>query len=213
MEPNQPFYQPQPPQQQPPQYSIDYLNQIAPQRQKNAPNKLLVIIGILAILLIVAVAAIGLSGLGGASSSTKLQTLAARLATLQDVSEKAQPNLKSNQLRATNSSLTLYLAGTNRDIAEPLAHNGIDVKKLDKSIVTKEKNPALTESLEDARLNAIYDRTYAREMSYQLSTTLLLMDDIDGSTKSKSLHAFIETTRGNLEPIEKQMSDFIDSTN
>lgn len=213
MDPNQPLYQP-PAQPQPqPQYSIDYLNNIAPKQQKNTPNKLLVIIGILVILLIVAVAAIGLSGLGGASSGTKLQTLAARLDNLQDVSEKAQPHVKNNQLRGTNSSLTLYLANANRDIAEPLKNNGIDVKKLDKSIVAKEKNAALTTTLEDARLNAIYDRTYAREMNYQLSTTLLLMDDINASTKSKSLQTFIATTKSNLEPIEEQMSDFVDSTN
>lgn len=213
MDPNQPFYQP-PAQPQPqPQYSIDYLNQIAPQQQKNTPNKLLVIIGILVILLIVAVAAIGLSSLGGASTGTKLQTLAARLDNLQDVSEKAQPHVKNNQLRASNSSLTLYLANANRDIAEPLSNNGVDATKLDKAIVAKEKNTALTEALEDARLNAVYDRTYAREMGYQLRTTLLLMEDIDKSTSSKSLEEFIAATKSNLDPIEKQMNDFVDSTN
>jgi hypothetical protein len=213
MDPNQPFYQP-PAQPQPqPQYSIDYLNQIAPQQQKNTPNKLLVIIGILVILLIVTVAVVGLSSLGGASTGTKLQTLAARLDNLQDVSEKAQPHVKNNQLRASNSSLTLYLANANRDIATPLSSGGVNIKKLDKTIVAKEKNAALTEALEDARLNAIYDRTYAREMNYQLSTTRLLMDDINESTKSQSLREFIATTKSNLEPIEKQMSDFVDSTN
>lgn len=213
MDPNQPFNQPPTPQQSPPQYSIDYLNQIAPQQQKTAPNKLLVIVGILVILLIVTFAVTGLSRMGGASSGTKLQTLAARLATLQDIAEDARPNIKNNQLRATNSSLNLHLANANRDIAEPLSTNGINIKKLDKSIVAREDGSKLAGTLEDARLNAIYDRTYAREMGYQLNTTLLLMDDIAQSTNSKSLDAFISTTKANLEPIEQQLDGFIDSTN
>lgn len=213
MDPNQPFNQPPGPQQSPPQYSIDYLNQIAPQQQKTAPNKLLVIVGILVILLIVTFAVTGLSRMGGASSGTKLQTLAARLATLQDIAEDARPHIKNNQLRATNSSLNLHLANANRDIAEPLSTNGINIKKLDKSIVAREDGSKLAGTLEDARLNAIYDRTYAREMGYQLNTTLLLMDDIAQSTNSKSLDTFIGTTKANLEPIEQQLDGFVDSTN
>lgn len=213
MDPNQPFNQPSAPQQSPPQYSIDYLNQIAPQQSKSAPNKLLVIIGILVVLLLVVVAVSGLAQLGGASASTKLQTLAARLETLQSISDKAQVNIKSNQLRGSNSSLSLYLANANRDIAEPLKSNGVDIKKLDKAIVAKENGAALTDALEDARLNALYDRTYAREMNYQLSTVILLMDDIGESTNSKSLDSFIGTTKRNLTPIEKQMGEFVDSAN
>ncbi len=212
MDPNQPFSQPPTQPSQPPQYSIDYLNQIAPQQKQSAPNKLLVIVGILVVLLLVTFAIIGLSRLGGASSATKLQTLAARLTTLQTVADKAQPNIKSNQLRSSNSSLGLFLTSANRDIAAPLTNNGINPKKLDSAIVTKENGKQLTETLENARLNAIYDRTYAREMSYQLSTTLLLMDDIADSTNSKSLDEFIETTKANLEPVKKQMSDFVGST-
>ena len=171
------------------------------------------IVGILVILLIVTFAVTGLSRMGGASSGTKLQSLAARLTTLQDIAEDARPHIKNNQLRATNSSLNLHLANANRDIAEPLSANGINIKKLDKSIVAREDGTKLASTLEDARLNAIYDRTYAREMGYQLNTTLLLMDDIAESTKSKSLDAFISTTKANLEPIEQQLDDFVDSTN
>lgn len=212
MDPNQPFFQPQPAPQQPPQYSIDYLNQIAPQQKKSTPNKLVVIIGILVILLFVVLAIAGLSHLGGPHLSTRLQTLDARLATLQKVADSAQPTIKSNQLRATNSNLSLYLAGANRDITTPLQNNGVDPKKLDKAILAQESGGKLTATLEDARLNAVYDRTYAREMSYQLTTTLLLMDDIDRSTKSKSLKDFIATTKANLTPIKEQLANFIGST-
>ena len=158
----QPPYQPQTPPPaptpQPPQYSIDYLNQISPQAPRKQPNKLFAIIGIGVILLILVFVIIGFAQLSSAPSN-KLQTLAARLTTLQSVAEKSQANIKSNQLRGTNSSLTLYLTNANRDIVAPLASNNVDIKKLDKEIVAKEKGTKLSSTLEDARLNALFDRT------------------------------------------------------
>lgn len=218
MYPQQPPYQPQTPppapSPQPPQYSIDYLNQIAPQTPRKQPNKLFAIIGIGAILLVLVIVMIGFAQLGSAPSKN-LQTLATRLTSIQDIAEKSRTNIKSNQLRGTNSSLVLFLTNANRDIAAPLAKNGVDVKKLDKSIVAKDKasSDKVRARLEDARLNALFDRTYAREMSYQLNTTLLLMDEIEKSTNSKSLDAFLTTTKGNLEPIKTQLSEFKDTAN
>lgn len=212
----QPPYQPQTPPPaptpQPPQYSIDYLNQISPQAPRKQPNKLFAIIGIGVILLILVFVIIGFAQLSSAPSN-KLQTLAARLTTLQSVAEKSQANIKSNQLRGTNSSLTLYLTNANRDIVAPLASNNVDIKKLDKEIVAKEKGTKLSSTLEDARLNALFDRTYAREMSYQLNTVILLMDDVSKSTSSKSLDDFIATTKANLEPVKTQFSEFQDTAN
>lgn len=212
----QPPYQPQTPPPaptpQPPQYSIDYLNQISPQTPRKQPNKLFAIIGIGVILLILVFVIIGFAQLSSAPSN-KLQTLAARLTTLQSVAEKSQANIKSNQLRGTNSSLTLYLTNANRDIVTPLASNNVDIKKLDKEIVAKEKGTKLSSTLEDARLNALFDRTYAREMSYQLNTVILLMDDVSKSTSSKSLDDFIATTKANLEPVKTQFSEFQDTAN
>ena len=201
-----------PPAPQPPQYSIDYLNQIAPQAPRKQPNKLFAIIGIGAFLLVIVMVVIGFSQLGSAPNN-KLVTLAARLKTLQSISESSQPTIKNNQLRGTNSSLTLHLTNANRDIVEPLAKNNVDIKKLDKKIVARENGDKLRATLEDARLNALFDRTYAREMSYQLKATILLMQDVSKSTNSKSLDSFVETTTANLQPVEAQMSAFVDSTN
>lgn len=214
----QPPYQPQTPPPaptpQPPQYSIDYLNQISPQAPRKQPNKLFAIIGIGVILLILVFVIIGFAQLSSAPSN-KLQTLAARLTTLQSVAEKSQANIKSNQLRGTNSSLTLYLTNANRDIVAPLASNNVDIKKLDKEIVAKEKvsGDKLTTKLEDARLMVLFDRTYAREMSDQLKTTILLMEDVGKSTDSKSLDDFITATKANLEPAQIQFSEFKDTAN
>ncbi len=195
------------------QYPIDYLNQIAPQQPKAgmSRNKFLMLMGG-GLLLIIIVVVLMLSS-GGGGPKDKMQTLAARLTTLQDISKKAQPNLKSSALRATNSGLTILLTNANRDIVDPLKINGIDTTKLDKTIQTKEDGKALTAKLEDARLNATYDRTYAREMTFQLQTTSALMGDIYDHSNSKSLKDFLTATDNNLQPITKSLSDFSDTGN
>lgn len=144
------------------QYPVDYLNQIAPQVQKPVMNKkgVFVLIGAVIFLLIIAVFAITSSGNGPVE---KMQTLAARLKTLHTIATSSQKNIKSGALRSANSNLSIYLANTNRDIVAPLSKNGVNTKSINSSIEKKEKGEALTKTLEDARLNAIFDRTYARE--------------------------------------------------
>lgn len=190
------------------QYPIDYLNQIAPQEKKPSLDnrKFFIFIGA-GLLLAIIIGIFALSS-GGNSPTEKMETLAARLQTLQSVSGKAQPNIKNSSLRSTNSSLTLLLTNANRDIVEPLKNNDINVQRLDKKIVQAENGEKLSAKLEDARLNAVFDRTYAREMSYQLDTTRVLMKDIYAKTNSKSLKSFLDATDKNLSPINKQLKDF-----
>jgi hypothetical protein len=190
------------------QYSIDYLNQIAPQEKKpGLSNRLFLFIagGGLLLAIIVGIFALTSSGTG---PTQKMQTLAARLTALQSISDKAQKNIKSGDLRSTNSSLTIFLTNANHDIVTPFGKNGVDIKKIDKKIITKESGADLTKKLEDARLNAIYDRTYSSEMSYQLQTVAALMTDIYKNSKSKSLKEFLVTTDNNLTPIKNQFKEF-----
>src|SRR5688500_3065230 len=138
------------------QYPIDYLNQIAPEQPKAGMNnkKFFLLIGggiLLAIIILVIV----LSSSANNGPKDKMQTLAARMTTLQDISSKAQTNLKSGSLRATNSNLVIFLTNANRDIAEPLKNNGVDTKNIDKTIVDKEDGVKLKEKIEEARLNAV----------------------------------------------------------
>ncbi len=188
-------------------YPVDYLNQIAPQQKKLMLNSKLVIglISGVVLLVIIAVFIINSSATG---PTQKIQTLAARLLTLQTISSDAQKTIKSSALRSINSTLTIYLENTNRDIVSPLAKSGVDVTKIDKSITQQEDGSALKQKLEDARLNALYDRTYSREMTYQLDTVATLMQDIYSNSGNKTLKDFLQTTASNLQPITKQLSEF-----
>lgn len=191
------------------QYSVDYLNQIAPNANKPGMNNkffFMIVGGGLLLAVIVGVMLLSVVGSGG--STSKLQTLAARMETLQKIADSANATIKSGSLRSTNSNLSITLTNATRDIAVPLKNNSVDIKKLDKAIVAKENGSALVAKLEDARLNAVYDQTYAREMTYQLATVVALMKEIYNSTGSKSLKDFLQATDKNLEPIKQQLSSF-----
>jgi hypothetical protein len=195
-----------------PQYSIDYLNQIAPQPKKGGLNNrmfLFIIGGGLLLALIVGIMTLASSSNGPTQT---MQTLAARMLTLQTISDTAQKNIKSTKLRNTNSSLAIFLTNANHAAVAPLKASGVDVKKIDKKITTAEKNEALVAKLEDARLNATFDRTYSREMSYQLSTVEALMKTIYNKTKSKSMKDFLSQTNSNIVPIITQLDDFNTTT-
>jgi hypothetical protein len=120
----------------------------------------------------------------------------------------AHKNIKNTKLRALNSSLNIYLSNTNRDFVEILTLNKIQAKSIDKSILTAESNTKMLANLEDARLNAVYDRVYVIEMNTQLEKILLLMRQINSSTKSTKTKTFLDSAIKNLEPIQKQFEDY-----
>lgn len=187
----------------------DYLNQISthiPQKKNILSGKPpLLIAGVGAVILLILIMTISSLFTGGVKPT---EQLAARLVSTSSTAESATANLKSSQLRALNSNLKLYLTNTIRDITPILAANSVKISSLNKKAVAAESNVDLLSTLEDARLNAVYDRTYAREMSYQLDTILTLMLKINNSTTSKSLKTFLADARTNLVEIQKQFSAF-----
>lgn len=192
------------------QAPIDYLNQIAPQPQKPGLDKR-ALVGVLAIIGVVLAIVVGfLIFISNSAAGPKdsMITLAARLQATQEVSDKSQKNIKSSQLRSINSNLKILLTNANRDIAAPLMVEEIDVTKLDKEVVAKEKADKINTTLEDARLNATFDDTYAREMSFKLTTISLLMQQIYNQSKSKSMQDFLMETDDNLQPIKQQLEEF-----
>ena len=204
MQPQQPA-----PNLQPNPMPSNYLDQIAvPQNKPGMGNKLFLgVIGGALLIVIMLVVGMVLSS-GGSSKAISTQRLALRLQTLQKVADDSHKNIKSSTLRSIDSNLTAYLVNANRDIETPLKAANIDIKKLDKKLVAEEDGKKLTAALEDARLNATFDRTYAREMSYQLETTATMMSSLYKTTKSKSLKSFLEPSYKDIKSLQKQFSDF-----
>jgi len=207
MYPNDPQ---QPPTQPQPSAPLDYLNQIAPQAPKKQffkfgiPQILLILVAVIALFITLAAVSSAVAN----SKKAPLERLTTRLDATQKIVSSAQGELQSSKLRSLNSNLALYLTNTHRDIAQPLLNAGIETSKIDKELIASESTTALAGRLEDARLNAVYDRTYAREMAYQLGTILTLMKETYNGTSSASLKTFLSTAYDNLAPTQESFANF-----
>jgi hypothetical protein len=191
------------------QSSLDYLNQIAPQAPKKAMFELnlrnIIFLGLIAVGIIVGLAMI----VGALTSSSKepWQRLSARLDATAIISESATSNIKNSELRSVNSTLKLYIANTKRELATPLAQLEIVPAKLPPRILKEESSELIMSRLENGRLNAKYDTTYSREMSYLLATILALLERLQASSGEVTKKT-LQAAHNDLSPIYKSVSSF-----
>ncbi len=199
------------PQNQPP---ANYLDQIAPQQQKRPLFALnLKTISLLAgVVIVLGIIIANIGAMAGSSRLAPWQRLSARLATTQKTADTASPLIKNSGLRSLNSELKIQLANANRDLATPITALKVDPAKLPVSITTAEDGAGMTARLEDARLNAKYDSTYAREMSYQLSTLLTLLSQLYNSGVGPQTQEALKKAYDNVAPIQKNIAEFNAST-
>jgi predicted outer membrane protein len=192
------------------QTPLDYLNQIAPQAQKKPVftlNWKTITLGILVLITLILILANVASGIANAQKEP-WERYTARLAATGKMVDSSSGKIKNSQLRSLNSDLKLYITNTQRDLATPLANLGINPEKLPQSITKKENSEEALARLEDGRLNARYDSTYAREMSYQLATTLALIQQLYKSNVSAPTKLFLEDAYKNLAPTYEAISKF-----
>lgn len=190
-------------------YSVDYLNQIAPQGPKRSFGgpffKIFVGLGIAIVVVVILVI---VANLGRSGQSASLERLAARLSSTATIVTDAQDNLASSKLRTANSNLSLYLTNSLRDLTPLLEARNVSLEKLPANITRDEDTTDLTNTLEDARLNGIYDSVYSRELSYRLQTIVFLVDQLRDRTTDQATKDFLEAARENLQPIQTQLQTY-----
>ena len=188
----------------------NYLDEIAPQAVKRSfaigKMPLIILIGILAIIILCVLIAV--ANQIGASRTQPWERLSARLTSTSKVADSSEGKIKNSQLRSINSNVKISLTNTQRDLIKPLTTIGIKSEKLTPSIVSSESSDAMLARLEDARLNAKYDSTYAREMSFQLANLLTLLQQLYSSSSNVANKSFLQTTYNNFAPIQKSLSEF-----
>lgn len=167
----------------------------------------------LGLVLVIVFAIMLISSGHGPSQTTRMETMAARFQALQKITDTAGQNIGDDNLQSINANLDTELNNINQQIVTPLKNNGINAKALPQTIVKAESLTDTTSKLADAKLNAVYDRTYASEMSFQLSELFVLMREINNGSNSRSMRAFIKTATDNLQPIDTQLSNFTDADN
>ena len=205
----------------------DYLNQIASETRPltakapgffgntlNLSMKQLKILGIIAAAIIV-VLFIGIIATSGNKNSERDYVDQAYLRTndLSKVIEDYRTKLRSSELRSMAMSLKSVLSEANYNLANSLT-NDFGVKSIDKpnkeSTTTDEEAliGELSDTLENARLNAILDRVFAREFTYQISLLISLENDIINRTNKEPLKSSLVSSRTNLETLHEQFDSF-----
>lgn len=206
--PSQPGQQSPQPQ---PEYSIDYLDQIsAPQKKTIAPNPLL-LLGVIGVgILMIVGFAIVVFGSSGSTPITKATDVYLRLQTLQKIASAQQRELRDNDLRSTNAAFSLYLSNTLRDINEPITKLGIQPEKIPKTTISKEAayTTEINTKFEEAKLNVMLDRTYAREMAYQIGVLRNKITSLYKATTSTSLKTALGTSDASLAQSAKSFEEF-----
>jgi predicted outer membrane protein len=188
----------------------DYLDQIAPQSAKRpfAMNRtgLFIFFGVIAIVIVIILAAVASAVANGRTEPW--QRLTARLSATSEIAKSSDGKIKNSQLRSANSNLQISLTNTQRDLVAPLQTIGINIEKIPPKVTQSESSESMIARLEDARLNAKYDSTYAREMSFQLSNVLTLLRQTYASSSNDMNKTFLMTTYNNLAPVQKTLSEF-----
>lgn len=186
---------------------VDYLDQIATGHQKKSSplQSKLLIVGLIAALLIAAILTI-LSSLN--SGNTSVSKLAARLTVTAQMHKSSTAAVQNSELKSINSELNIYLTNILRDIEPIMVKNGTKTANLDKKLLASESVDKTLTKLEDARLNGIYDRTYSREMDYQLQTIMVLLRQLYKSTNNSDTKTFLQNSYDNLLPIQQKLANF-----
>ena len=192
------------------QTPLDYLNQIAPQ----APKKQLFTLNIKTVLLagialiILMVIVVNIANAVGSKAKEPWQRLPARLNATAEIVDSSTSKIKNSQLRSINSDLKLTITNIQRDLSAPLTAREISPTKLPVRITASESNDAMLSRLEDGRLNAKYDSTYTREMTYQLATILTLLQQLYPTTKNPDTQALLSTAYDSFKQAHETLSGF-----
>ena len=194
------------PQFQSDQYSIDYLNSIAPSQQKTV-NRFAVFGLIGAVIASMIVAVILIANSGGPNTNELLPPLQARLSTLHDVTEAQQKHLGENTISEANAALTSSLGSLDANLQTIMEER--KVKKLsNKTSTQKTAADALSKTLDDAYQRGTLDRTYTTNMTYELTLLKSQVTKLRKSTSNTELREFCDSALSSIDLILKTYADF-----
>lgn len=199
-------YMGDPSQQDRQEYSIDYLNRIAPKEQKTV-NKFAVFGLIGGVLLAVIFAVVLMSSSGGPSPNTQLAIVASRVATIQSVVTEQQKHLNSTEMSESNAALGSTLSTMNTDTSAIMKDRKV---KADGALTAKEKTykEKLSKTLNDSYQKGTLDRTYATQMTYELTVLRSQIVKLKKTSTSTSIRTFCENGTKNIDLILKSYASY-----
>ncbi len=200
-------------------YTVDNLNQIAPKQSHPFFDKKMKIVAVLlGLSLIVGIFMIISGGTSSDSANEALLRTYFRVQKTSEITKNYQSKIKNSDLSAINSGLSSSLSSDETKLKSQLESAGVKIpsteKELSASRIVSEVNEEANEldsTLDDAFLNAVLDRTYAREMNYRLSVINSSIKGVKSKARSTSAIEILENISKNLETSIKQFTDYSQS--
>lgn len=203
----------------------EYLNQISSDIRKTnsggklgglgiSPKMLKIIVGLfVAAIFIIVVGLIAGSGKDANTDRDIMDRVYLRTKNVSQVITDNNSRIKSPELRSMTNSLKAVLTELNFRVGTFLkedygAESAETPAKEDTGISESDYKTALTESLNNARISGLLDRTLARELTFNISMILSMESDIISSTKLDAVRDFLITNQANLNQLLDQFNNY-----
>lgn len=199
----------------PNQFPVDYLNQIAAPVAQKKISPIILFGGIGAFILIAIGALLLIAAVSSPPNFTaQARTIQARLATLETVTDQQQKRLQQNQLSSMNTTLSASLLSMDADLVTILTARGL--KSTDATLTTAKNTEkvyltTLTSTLNDSYLTGTLDRTYASQMTYELTILESKFQSLKSSANSTSVTDFYNRNIPTLNTAIDSFSSFTNS--
>lgn len=196
----------QPSNQQREQFSIDYLNKIAPQEQKTVNR--FAVFGLIGGVLFAAIfAVVIMMNSTPPSAGAQLPDVTARVGTLQKVVAAQQSHLNATQLSEANAAIGSTLSSLNADLTGVMKTRKI---KISKALETSEKTygEKLSKTLEDSYQKGTLDRTYPSQMTYELSVLRSKFVKLKKASSATEIDAACDDATKNIDLTLKTYAAF-----
>lgn len=194
--------------QQQEQYSIDYLNKIAPKEQRTV-NKFAVFGLIGGVLALVVFAFMIFSQSKGPDVNSSIPAIDARIQTLKSVTSTEQNHLTENALSEANASLSSALGTMDTDLQAIMKSRGL--KKLsDKAATSSEKSylTNLTNKFDGEYQKGTLDRNYAAQMTYELSLLRTQIARLKKLSTNSTLQSFTDSSLKSIDLTLKSYANY-----
>jgi hypothetical protein len=191
---------------------IDYLNSIAPKEPAKSSldwHKLALLVGGVLVVIVSLALVSSIIGAEKAKTINLDDSLNVRLTNIQRVATMQHHNLNSSELRAVNANLDTQLSTILVGLKAQVP------TRVPSATVTATESAHLTgieEALTTAKLMAVFDRTYPRQLSYELALVLSMMDEAQSRSKNAAYIDFLQESYDTIESLKDQF-DEIDSLN
>lgn len=190
------------------EYSIDYLNKIAPKEQRTV-NRFAVFGLIGAVVASAIFAVILLSSSHGPDVSKLIPKLDARIQTLKTATAAQQTHLNENDISEANASLSSALGSMDTELQSLMKERKLK-KITDQASVANEKAylAALTKALDDAYQRGTLDRTYTAQMTYELSMLRSQVVKLKSTSSNETIQTFCANSLNSIDITLKSYAAF-----